>query len=215
MTDQKKLFLELEGNKFHSRNRIQEPTRIYENDLVVNHFKRIRESYTHKISVVDVGCGQGGRLGLLKDQYSDRLIGIDPSSEAIKEVKQSGIEGYVATADDLPLQSRSIDVLIYSFSLYLCDREDLFKILYESNRVLKKQGWIIIYDFWAKNHTWNIYKHNAKIKSFKLDLPSMFTWHPFYTVMDHTIRAHNECKYTDCPDEWTAVTTIRKNELKE
>ena len=209
------MFLELEGNKFHSRNRIQEPTRIYENDLVVNHFKRIRESYTHKISVVDVGCGQGGRIGLLKNQYSDRFIGIDPSSEAINEVNKLGIEGYVATADDLPFHDKSIDVLIYSFSLYLCDREDLFKILYESNRVLKEQGWIIIYDFWSKYHTWNLYKHNTKIKSFKLDLPSMFTWHPFYTMMDHTVRAHNEWKYTDCPDEWTAVTTIRKNELGE
>ena len=150
MTDQKKLFLEIEGDQFYFRNRSDKPTQIFDDDLIIKHFKNIRALYKSNISVADVGCGQGGRIGLLKNQYSDRFIGIDPSSEAINEVNKLGIEGYVATADDLPFHDKSIDVLIYSFSLYLCDREDLFKILYESNRVLKEQGWIIIYDFWAK-----------------------------------------------------------------
>ena len=116
--DQKKLFLEIEGDQFHFRNRIDKPTQIFDDDLIIKHFKNIRDLYKSNISVADVGCGQGGRIGLLKNQYSDRFIGIDPSSEAINEVNKLGIEG-IATADDLPFHDKSIDVLIYSFR-YIC-----------------------------------------------------------------------------------------------
>ena len=42
---------------------------------------------------------------------------------------------------------RSVDLLIYGFCLYLCDRDYPFMIVAEAHRVLKPQAWLAILDF--------------------------------------------------------------------
>ncbi|MFZ0260417.1 MAG: hypothetical protein WAL36_10665 [Pseudolabrys sp.] len=55
-----------------------------------------------------------------------------------------------ATADDLSaFGPDTIDLLIYGWCLYLCDREDLFKIVTEGDRILKDSGYLVVYDFHA------------------------------------------------------------------
>ena len=36
------------------------------------------------------------------------------------------------------------------------------------------------------------------------------TWHPDYECMTHKVRHHSEVGYTDAPDEWVAVSVLRK-----
>ena len=46
----------------------------------------------------------------------------------------------MGTADKLPFEDQSVDILVYGFCLYLCDREDMFNIAAEANRVIKSSG---------------------------------------------------------------------------
>ena len=91
------------------------------------------------MNVLEIGCGQGLRLQELKNKKNWITNGLDPSFEAFKNGKRKGINVYQGTADKLPFNDRSMDILIYGFCLYVCDYEDLFQIAAEADRVLKNE----------------------------------------------------------------------------
>ena len=150
-----------------------------------------------EVSVLEVGCGQGLRIGQLSQTKRWSVFGVDPSSQAIEALNSAGFPAMVGTAEDLPLADNSIDLLIYGFCLYLCDRDDLFKIAAEAHRILKPQSWLAIFDFWSPYQTVNNYHHCSGVHTYKDNLPAMFTWHPSYVITDHHIRHHSTRAYTD------------------
>ena len=102
--------------------------------------------------------------------------------------------------------------MIYGFCLYLCDKEDLFIISSEANRVLKKNSWIAILDFWSPYPTSNVYHHEPSLKSYKMDRSTMFNWHPSYKVFNHSLISHKGEKYNDNIQDLISVIIIRKSE---
>ena len=80
-----------------------------------------------------------------------KLFGIDPSIKAIKANKNLNISLKKGTADALPYKDKSFDLVIYGFCLYLVDKELLFKVVHEANRVIKLKGNVAIFDFYSKN----------------------------------------------------------------
>ena len=162
------------------------------------------------VSVLEVGCGQGLRLEHLRNEKGWHVAGLDPSEAAVKAARALGLEAHVATADVLPVASQSVDLLIYGFCLYLCDRSDLFQIAAEAHRVLKSSSWLAIVDFWSPYPLCNPYHHKSGIYSHKADLPAMFSWHPSYVITDHRLRHHADRSHTDDPNEWVAATILRR-----
>ena len=100
--------------------------------------------------------------------------------------------------------------MIFGFCLYLCDREDLFRIVSEADRVLRSPGWLMIRDFYSPIPTARNYRHCLGVQSYKMDYRTMFSWHPDYECLTHKVRRHGETSYTDTPDEWVAVSVLRK-----
>jgi len=165
-------------------------------------------------TVAEVGCGQGLRLEALHRQKGWKASGIDPSSQAVSAARQLGIDAQIGTAEDLPYADNSVDLLIFGFCLYLCDRNDLFRIAAEAHRVLKAESWLAILDFWSPHHRSNPYHHRPGVQSFKTNHPAMFLWHPDYVITDHHLREHTTRCHTDSFDNWRASTIIRKSENK-
>lgn len=63
-------------------------------------------------SVLDIGCGNGRFLRQIqKERKPTKLFGIDISPEAIRRMKDSGIDGLVATAEDLDDFDQEFDVV--------------------------------------------------------------------------------------------------------
>ena len=90
----------------------------------------IRSLSLQPTSVLEVGCSNGWRLEAFRKTYAIRCWGIDPSADAIKEGKTlfPQISLVRGTADSLPFGADMFDLVIFGFCLYLCDREDLFKL---------------------------------------------------------------------------------------
>ena len=210
---QKSVFLEGEGDAWFQRNLKADVDQVaswIEQDPLGDLVENLPLATGPEISVFEVGCGQGLRLAQLNKIKGWSVAGLDPSKNAISSFKDAGYEGFVGTADALPIADNSVDLLIFGFCLYLCDRDDLFLVASEANRVLKPQSWLAIIDFWSPNQITNKYHHNSSINSYKDNFPSMFNWNPSYTITDHRLRHHITNGYTDDPHEWVATTLLRK-----
>ena len=210
---QRQVFLDGEGDAWFQRNYKSDADQIADlpfSDPLVGLLENLPLPNGAQTSVLEVGCGQGLRLASLNSSKGWSVAGIDPSEKAIAEVTAAGYRGVVGTAESLALPDGSVDLLIYGFCLYLCDRNDLFRIAAEAHRVLKPKSWLAILDFWSPYQQVNDYHHRSGIQSYKDDLPGMFSWHPSYVITDHCLRHHSNRSYTDDPQEWVAATLLRR-----
>jgi len=164
-------------------------------------------------NVLEIGCSDGWRLEGLREKYNCKCSGIDPSSTAINHGRNTyqGIELNISTADDLPYQDNFFDNVVIGFCLYLCDREKLFKIAYEVDRVLRNNGNLFILDFDPSFAYKNKYGHREGIFSYKMKYANMFIWNPVYTQMYHESFSHDGTGYSNNPDKRISVDVLRKN----
>jgi SAM-dependent methyltransferase len=97
--------------------------------------------------VIDVGCGDGWLTRHLT-RLGAHVIGIEVSPRHLQEARAfpvAGDERYLpGLAEDLPVRTRSADIVIFFNSLHHVDREGLPKALRESARVLKSGGILYI-----------------------------------------------------------------------
>lgn len=206
---QKDIFLEIEGDNWFERNKKGLEERSLSEDYFLNQILEFTINKNNS-SILEVGCGNGHRLSALK-QKGYEVYGIDPSQVAIKDAAANGVNALVGTADNLPFVDNYFDVISFGFCLYLCDREDLFKITSEANRVLKKGGSLFILDFYSKYPISNNYHHYDGIKSYKMDYSKLFDWHPDYILLKKTIGSHDNIqKQTDNLNDLISISVLRK-----
>jgi len=103
-------------------------------------------SFRFKDSViVDIGCGTGRILRFMAD-YFKKVIGVDISSEMIKQAKErmqtcSNYELYETDGETIPLSGDSVDIVFsYLVFQHMKTREMVEKNFFEAYRVLKKDG---------------------------------------------------------------------------
>lgn len=209
---QKDIFLSSEGDAWLERNKaLLSQRRLPEDDPILVELLKLPSS-AEEMTVLEIGCGDGQRLAWLKDNWGARCFGIDPSAQGVASANERGIHAQRGTADHLPFRNDEFDLVIFGFCLYLCDRDDLFQIAQEANRVLRTPGWLVILDFYSPVPVSRAFHHRPGILSYKMDYRTLFTWHPAYECMTHKVRAHHKEKtYTDDPQEWVAVSVLRKN----
>jgi ubiquinone/menaquinone biosynthesis C-methylase UbiE len=162
------------------------------------------------IKVLEIGCGPGARLAWLKDTLGFQCYGIEPSAKAVEVARNRGVAVQVGTAESLPYDNDSFHVVVFGFCLYLCDRDDLFRIAAEADRVLKSPGWLLIRDFYSPAPCAREYHHRPGIRSYKMDYSTLFSWNPSYTVFAHRVVHHQSGVYTDDSQEWVATSVLRK-----
>ncbi len=92
-------------------------------------------------TAVDLGCGSGRHLGLLRELGVQRVIGTDASFNALSVSKRWG-PGLLLQADNihLPLKDASADIIIAWGSLHYNAKDDLAPMLEEVRRVMKTGG---------------------------------------------------------------------------
>lgn len=205
-------FLKTEANAWFDRNAesMVANENKAKNDPVL---KALENKAISPENILEIGCSNGWRLELLRNKYNCNCSGIEPSQKAVDNGKAAfpQINLSVGTADKLPYSDGEFDLLIFGFSLYLCDRSDLFKIACEADRVLSEKGHIVIYDFCPPSPYRNIYSHADGVYSYKMDNSKLFSWNPAYTVISNEIMPHPGAKDLSVIDDRVGVSILVKD----
>jgi ubiquinone/menaquinone biosynthesis C-methylase UbiE len=209
-TKQRNAFTEGEGDQYFQRNRevLFDVAKTAERDPVV---KALRTMAWQPQRVLEIGAMNGWRLEWLRQNGSKVCAGIDPSDKGIADGKERfpHLDLKVGTAEKLDYPDKNFDAVIFGFCLYLCDRQDLFKIALEADRVLADRGCIIIYDFLPDYAYRNAYRHKPGLFSYKMDYGRMFDWNPAY---QREYQANIADGAKTAPSSREAVIVLRKNE---
>jgi ubiquinone/menaquinone biosynthesis C-methylase UbiE len=106
--------------------------------------------------ILDVGCGTGSFVVLLKRQYPQvRVAGLDPDPKALRraerKIRRAGVsvqldEGF---SDELPYETAVFDRVFSSFMFHHLDGPEREKTMREALRVLKPGGSFHLFDFVA------------------------------------------------------------------
>lgn len=117
--------------------------RPYFHPQIVNRI-RSRLALTRQLaSAIDVGCGTGLSTRALRS-LAEQVVGVDISTQMIALAPAEPHISYVISpAERLPFIHDSSDLVTVSQAFHWTSRNDF---LGEARRVLRKHGWLIVYD---------------------------------------------------------------------
>jgi ubiquinone/menaquinone biosynthesis C-methylase UbiE len=208
---QKDIFLATEGDAWWKRNA---QTLAEQKHLDADHLtQELLNAPIKPTSILEIGCSTGWRLKHLKEIYGALCAGIEPSAEAVSTAKRDFPELNViqGTADRLPFEAGSFELVILGFCLYLCDVDDYFTIAAEVNRVLANEGHVAILDFHPPFPYQNTYHHRSQILCRKMDYSRLFSWNPIYNLVSLRKFGYNGAPFDGIPNNTTSVAILRKS----
>lgn len=95
-------------------------------------------------SVVDIGCGDGCLLRLLKKNGHQGALGISPTEEEAKRLQALGFEVRPGLTDNLPLPADSADLVVCNGVLLIVPRQKILASLREIARIAKPGALIFL-----------------------------------------------------------------------
>lgn len=206
MVKQSKIFLQSEGDRYHERNlaKPREPDPV----LQALHDEQLKPDV-----VLEIGCGDGWRLRSIRRELGSVCYGIEPSRRALAgaphSIAQDGIECRHGTASSYRwVKSELVNLVLFAFCLYLVDRQDLFRVVAEADRVLHDGGHICIHDFFSSRPHARLYQHRQGLLSYKQDYAALWTGNPAYHMVRQRVFGAEGKRSRD--DQCT-VTLLRKS----
>jgi SAM-dependent methyltransferase len=125
--------------------------RPYYHPLIIDKIRQHLNLEGKGDNALDVGCGTGLSTIALKE-LANNVTGIDGSAEMIAVANKYG-DGQIiyrhAPAEELPFAAESFDLITVCGAINWIDRPRFFP---EARRVLKEQGWVILYDNFITDH---------------------------------------------------------------
>lgn len=97
-----------------------------------------------KVKILDIGAGTGGMTKFLKN-YGE-VVGIEANPLAKSLAQKRGLKIVSGTAEKLPFEKESFDVVTIFDVLYHQNIGSDLKVLKEASKVLKPQGYLIVTD---------------------------------------------------------------------
>jgi SAM-dependent methyltransferase len=111
-------------------------------------------------SVLEIGAANGFRLAAIHTRTAARVVGVEPSAQAILEGKASYpfVSFVRALAYAVPLRQR-FDLVIVHFVFHWIDRAKLMASIGETDRLVGDGGFLIVGDFHPANR-WRVPYHH-------------------------------------------------------
>lgn len=97
--------------------------------------------------VLDVGCGLGSSVRMLRERYGLHAFGIDASIELLKNSRDR-LQLLCTDAASIPFRNESLDAVFFECSLSLCP--DHRTALAEAARTLRPGGVLVISDIYRR-----------------------------------------------------------------
>jgi ubiquinone/menaquinone biosynthesis C-methylase UbiE len=104
-------------------------------------------------AILDVGCGTGRMVELLHPHFA-RVAGVEPSAGMLEGARERGLGDGVfarASAERLPFDDASFDIVYSSCVFHHADRHDHTAMVREMGRVLRPGGVLLTYE----HNPWN------------------------------------------------------------
>lgn len=123
--------------------------------LAFRDISELISSYHIGKEVLDYGCGAGRSTRFLK-KLEFNTIGVDISPDMLKQARKKDKHGkyYIIESGILPFGDRKFDLIFSSFVfLEISTIDEISKVLFEMDRVLKDNGIIIIITSSPVEHT--------------------------------------------------------------
>jgi ubiquinone/menaquinone biosynthesis C-methylase UbiE len=215
-SQQKEAFVTYEADAWFERNKDAWLSYSPEKDNVVS---LLKEYNLAPDSLLEIGCSAGYRLAGVKEIFKDcNVFGIEPSGKAIEYGKKhfNAVNFSKGTADNLSAYAtESMDVVIVGFVFYVIDRNIVFKVVAEIDRVLKNGGILIIVDFFSETALKNEYQHikNFSAYSFKQNYDEIFTASRLYYLLDKSTLNHDS-RIPDASNDYFnkySITLLKKD----
>lgn len=103
---------------------------------------RLIEQFGRKISVLDLGCGNGFPIALAATKYTSDYVGVDSSKVLAEEFKSTvpSAEILIASMDEVDLQDRQFDFVFGFGSVFHLPPEKQEKALHKAAEAVRAQG---------------------------------------------------------------------------
>ena len=150
-------------------------------------FARLRELLAPDSRILDLGCGYGRALGLLRENGYHNLVGFDPAPAMVAAARARfpAITFEEQNTANLPLADASVDATLL-FSVLTCVPTDEGQrtIVKEVGRVLRPSGLLYISDLWLQ-------KDARNLERYARDQPKYGTYGVFELPEGVTVRHHD------------------------
>jgi len=102
-------------------------------------------------TLLDLGCGRGATINYINSKYDYKICGLDISEKLISYARSINKDNEIilSSADNILYENEFFHGVIAECTLSLM--EGIQEVFKEVNRVLKKNGYFIITDVYAKN----------------------------------------------------------------
>jgi ubiquinone/menaquinone biosynthesis C-methylase UbiE len=165
-------------------------------------------------SVLEIGASNGHQLNRLQQLTSCEAFGIDPSKSAIADGKSKypSLRLSAGTADKLEFQDESFDAVILGLCLYLVDRSLLMRAVAESDRVLRRNGMLMIVDFDPAVTHRRPFTHQQGLWSYKMRYPDLWLANPDYVLAEKCTYSHQGDHFHADPGERVSAWILVKQQ---
>lgn len=211
INSQSDAFLESEGDRYFQRN--NEASENESENFGTETIKRVLQKFDNEINnVLEIGCGNGGKLRDLCDYFNACGSGIDPSAAAIKNGNKlhKDLTLSLGIASDLPYNNNCFDLVYFGFCLYLLDRNDVLKAVAECDRVLKTGGFLAILDFDPTQRGKNPYLHKPGLFTYKNSYSDFFIAGGHYYLVAKESFSHESRHFDTNSNERVSICLLYK-----
>ena len=172
--------------------------------------------------LLEVGCAGGRNLIYLAQSFGLKCFGVEPSKKAVEYgnsvIHTQGIANVDllrGTSDHLPFEDGSMDFVMLGFFMYLLNRDSVLKTVAETDRVLKRSGFLVIQDFDVPTPYKRKYKHNSDIFTYKYDCTRLFLGDPTYTLIEKTTYSRNSMAFDPAIQERVSTSILYKEQVED
>ena len=111
MVKQKEVFLKSEGDDWFTRNHhVIQNREIDYSESIVSAIVECKSSGSQQNRLLEIGCGEGKRLGWISEKLQFDCYGIEPSRKAVTFAQGKGFQVIQGTADHLPFENNFFDL---------------------------------------------------------------------------------------------------------
>lgn len=214
---QGEIFLASEGDAWFLRNR-DYASRYSSSPLDLDLIFKSLASFRNQINrVLEIGCSSGEKITQISEYFGATGYGIDPSKMAVKEaiekskLLKTDLNFDVGLASNLPYEDGLFDFVFFGFCLYLVPPSEVFMVVQEANRVLKKGGFLAILDFDYGLPRTNLYKHAADVYTYKNNYSQIFMSGGHFSLISKWSFSHADSFFTPDRDERVSIEVLYKD----